>query len=58
MKLTNFNGENIERAISLLRGTERSFKNATMGGPTDGTKWMFDIIQTSSVEAFDCQFAL
>jgi hypothetical protein len=64
MKLTNFDGENVERAVSLLRGAERRFKNSglfkgTPGGvPSDFTKWVLDIFQTSSVEAFNSQFAL
>jgi hypothetical protein len=58
MKLTHFDGENVERAVSLLRGAERRFKNTKMGVPDDFTQWVLDIFQTSSVAAFNSQFAL
>jgi hypothetical protein len=57
-KLTHFDGENVERAVSLLRGAEHRFKNTKMGVPDDFTQWVLDIFQTSSVAAFNSQFAL
>jgi hypothetical protein len=57
MKLTNFDGENVDCAVSLLRGTERRFKN-TSGVPKDYTRWVLDIFKTSSVTKFNEQFAL
>jgi hypothetical protein len=58
MKLTNFEGENVERAVSLLRGAERRLRNTESGVPQDFSKWVLDIFQTSSVDAFNAQFAL
>lgn len=58
MKLTNFAGENVERAVSLLRGAERRLRNTESGVPQDFTKWVLDIFQTSSVDVFNAQFAL
>jgi hypothetical protein len=57
-KLTNFDGENVEPAVSLLRGADGRFRNSTSGIPVDFTKWVLDIFQTASVEAFNSQFAL
>jgi hypothetical protein len=60
MKLTHFDVENVEHAVSLLCGAERRFKkNTKMGVPEDFTQWwVLDIFPTLSVVAFNSQFAL
>ena len=58
MKLSDFDGENIDRAISLLRGAERRLRNAPAGVPRDFPTWVMRIFQTSSVTAFNDKFKL
>jgi hypothetical protein len=58
MKLSDFDGENIDRAVSLLRGAERRLKNTPSGVPRDFPTWVMRIFQTSSVTAFNDKFKL
>jgi hypothetical protein len=58
MKLSDFDGENVDRAVSLLRGAERRLKNTPSGVPQDFSTWVMRIFQTSSVTAFNDKFKL
>jgi hypothetical protein len=57
-KLTNFDGESVEHAVSLLCGAKRHLKNTQMGAPMDSTLWVLNIFQTLSFAAFNSWFAL
>lgn len=56
MKITNFEGENVSRATSLIRGAHKRLKMISKV-PDDYNKWILQIFQTSTVPEFNQSFA-
>jgi hypothetical protein len=61
LKLTNFDGENVEKVVSLIRGAVNCLENLkTRTGkgalPSDMPEHLIKVFQTSSVVAFNQLF--
>ena len=62
-KITNYNGENVETVVSLIRGAVYCLQNLRSGTypdsiPTDFVEEIVRLFQTSSLERFNSTFAL
>jgi hypothetical protein len=60
MMLSNFDGENVNKAVSLLRSAAARFTSfdANRTLPPDFLKWVVKVLHTSSVPDFNSLFAL
>jgi Zinc knuckle len=56
LKISNFEGENVSRVVSLIRGANKRLKNVTTL-PEEFPKWVLLVLQTSSVEGFNTAFS-
>jgi hypothetical protein len=55
LKISSFEGENVSRVVSLIRGANKRLKNVTTL-PEEFPKWVLMVLQTSSVEGFNTAF--
>jgi Zinc knuckle len=56
LKISSFEGENVGRVVSLIRGAHKRLKNVTTL-PEEFPKWVLLVFQTSSVEGFNTAFS-
>jgi hypothetical protein len=56
LKISNFEGENVSRVVSLIRGANKRPKNVTTL-PEEFPRWVLAIFQTSSVVEFNQAFS-
>jgi Zinc knuckle len=56
LKISNFEGENVSRVVSLIRGANKRRRNVTIL-PEEFPKWVLMVLQTSSVEDFNKTFS-
>jgi Zinc knuckle len=58
MKITNYEGENVSRVVSLIRGAYKRLKGVGLNKlPDEFPKWIVEVFQTSSVSEFNEGFA-
>ena len=61
LKISKFDGENVDEVVKTLRATYTTLMNASIGGrnfvPSDFPKTVIEILQTSSVPKFNEDFA-
>lgn len=58
LKLTNYEGENVSRVASLIRGAHKRLKGVGQNKvPEDFPKWVLAIFQTSTVPEFNTAFS-
>jgi hypothetical protein len=58
LKITNFDGENVSRVVSLIRGAYKRLKGVGQNKvPEEFPKWLVTIFQTSTVPEFNEVFA-
>jgi hypothetical protein len=55
LKISSFEGENVSRVVSLIRGANKRLRNVTVL-PEEFPKWVLLVFQTSSVEDFNKVF--
>jgi Zinc knuckle len=56
LKISNFEGENVSRVVSLIRGANKRLRNVTTL-PDEFPKWVLLVFQTSTVEDFNKVFS-
>jgi Zinc knuckle len=56
LKISGFEGENVSRVVSLIRGAHKRLRNVTTL-PEEFPKWVLLVLQTSSVEGFNKTFS-
>jgi hypothetical protein len=56
LKISGFEGENVSRVVSLIRGANKRLRNVTTL-PDEFSKWVSLVLQTSSVEHFNKTFS-
>jgi Zinc knuckle len=56
LKISNFEGENVSRVVSLIRGANKRLRNVTTL-PEEFPKWVLLVFQTSTVDDFNKVFA-
>jgi hypothetical protein len=55
-KITNFQGENMSKVVSLIRGAHKRLKNITRL-PVEFPQWVLQVLQTSLVPEFNSSVA-
>jgi hypothetical protein len=56
LKISNYEGENMSKVVSLIRGAYKRLKMITRV-PDEFPQWVLQALQTSSVESFNESFA-
>lgn len=57
MRITNYDGEDVSRVVSLIRGATKRLKNVGRALPDEYPKWILDVMQTSTESEFNEAFA-
>lgn len=57
LKITAYEGENVSKVVSLIRGATRRLKSVLTNLPEEYPQWVLYVMQTSTVPSFNQSFA-